>query len=38
MQIITDSSYDLPKEVLDKNNIIVIPLNIEIDGKIILMV
>ena len=33
MQIITDSSCDLPKEVLDKNNIIVIPLNIEIDGK-----
>ena len=33
MQIITDSSCDLPKDILDKNSIIVIPLNIEIDGK-----
>lgn len=33
MQIITDSSCDLPKEILDKNDIIVVPLNIEIDGK-----
>ncbi len=32
MQIITDSSCDLPKEILDKNDVIVIPLNIEIDG------
>lgn len=33
MQIITDSSCDLPREILDDNNIIVIPLNIEIDGE-----
>ncbi len=33
MQIITDSSCDLPKEIIDKNNIIVVPLNIEIDGE-----
>lgn len=33
MQIITDSSCDLSKEILDENNIIVVPLNIEIDGK-----
>lgn len=33
MQIITDSSCDLPKEILDENNIIVVPLNIEIDGE-----
>lgn len=32
MQVITDSSCDLPKEILDQNNIIVVPLNIEIDG------
>jgi len=33
MQIITDSSCDLPKEILEENNIIVVPLNIEIDGE-----
>lgn len=33
VQIITDSSCDLPKEILEENNIIVVPLNIEIDGK-----
>ncbi len=33
MQIITDSSCDLPKEILEENDVIVIPLNIEIDGK-----
>ena len=33
MQIITDSSCDLPKRILDENNVIVVPLNIEIDGK-----
>lgn len=33
MQIITDSSCDLPKDILDKNDIIVIPLSIEIDGE-----
>lgn len=32
MQIITDSSCDLPKEIIEENDIIVIPLNIEIDG------
>ena len=31
MQIITDSSCDLPKELIDKHDIIVVPLNIEID-------
>ena len=33
MQIITDSSCDLPKDILDENSIIVIPLSIEIDGE-----
>ncbi len=33
MQIITDSSCDLPKEILEKNDVLVVPLNIEIDGK-----
>lgn len=33
MQIITDSSCDLPKEILDENNIMVVPLSIEIDGE-----
>lgn len=33
VQIITDSSCDLPQEILDENNIIVVPLNIEIDGS-----
>ncbi len=32
MQIITDSSCDLPKEIIDKYNILVVPLRIEIDG------
>lgn len=32
MQIITDSSCDLPKEIIEENDIIVVPLNIEIDG------
>jgi len=33
MQIITDSSCDLPKKILEENNIIVVPLNIEVDGQ-----
>ncbi|KAB3532865.1 DegV family protein [Alkaliphilus pronyensis] len=33
MQIITDSSCDLPKSYIDKYNIIIVPLNIEINGK-----
>lgn len=33
MQIITDSSCDLPKKILEENNVIVVPLNIEIDGQ-----
>jgi len=33
MQIITDSSCDLPKKILEENNIIVVPLNIEVDGE-----
>ncbi|SET80640.1 EDD domain protein, DegV family [Natronincola peptidivorans] len=33
MQIITDSSCDIPKELLEAYNIVVVPLNIEIDGK-----
>lgn len=33
MQIITDSSCDLPKELIDKHDIIVVPLNIEINEK-----
>lgn len=33
MQIITDSSCDLPKEYIDRYNLIVVPLNIELDGK-----
>ncbi len=33
MQIITDSSCDLPKEIIEKHNILVVPLRIEIDGK-----
>ena len=33
MQIITDSSCDLPKEILEENDIIVVPLNIEINGE-----
>lgn len=33
MQIITDSSCDIPKALIDAYDIIVVPLNIEIDGK-----
>lgn len=33
MKIVTDSSCDLPKNLIDKYNIDVIPLKIEIDGK-----
>lgn len=33
MQIITDSSCDLPKEIIEKYNVLVAPLRIEIDGK-----
>ncbi len=33
MQIITDSSCDLPKELIERHDIIVVPLNIEIDEK-----
>lgn len=32
MQIITDSSCDLPKEYVDKYDIIIVPLHIDIDG------
>ncbi|SDY85255.1 DegV family protein [Tindallia californiensis] len=32
MKIITDSSSDLPKDLKDKNEIIVIPMSIEVDG------
>ncbi|KAB3529019.1 DegV family protein [Alkaliphilus serpentinus] len=33
MQIITDSSCDLPKDIIDKYKIMVVPLSIEIDDK-----
>ncbi|GAB6086940.1 DegV family protein [Alkaliphilus crotonatoxidans] len=33
MQIITDSSCDLPKEYIERYNLIVVPLNIELDGE-----
>lgn len=33
IQLITDSSADLPRELLDKYNIAVVPLTITIDGK-----
>jgi DegV family protein with EDD domain len=33
MQIITDSSCDLPKEIIEQYDILVVPLQIEIDGK-----
>lgn len=33
IQLITDSSADLPKELLDKYNIVVVPLTITIDDK-----
>lgn len=33
IQLVTDSSCDLPKDILDKYNISVIPLTISIDGK-----
>lgn len=33
IQLVTDSSADLPKKLLDKYNIHVIPLTISIDGK-----
>lgn len=33
MKIITDSSSDLPKDLKDTNDIVVIPLRIEIDGN-----
>lgn len=33
IQLVTDSSADLPKELLDKYNIHVVPLTITIDGK-----
>jgi DegV family protein with EDD domain len=33
LQLVTDSSADLPKELLDKYNIHVVPLTINIDGK-----
>lgn len=33
MKIVTDSSCDLPKAIIEKYNIDVIPLKIEIDGK-----
>lgn len=33
LQLITDSSADLPKELLEKYNISVVPLTIQLDGK-----
>lgn len=33
IQLITDSSADLPKELIDRYNIVVVPLTITIDGK-----
>lgn len=33
IQIVTDSSADMPKELIDKYNITVVPLTINIDGK-----
>lgn len=33
MQIITDSACDIPQELVEKYDILVVPLNIEIDGK-----
>lgn len=33
IRLVTDSSADLPKELLDKYNISVVPLTINIDGK-----
>ncbi len=33
MQIVTDSSCDLPRELIEKLGILVVPLQIEIDGK-----
>jgi DegV family protein with EDD domain len=33
LQIVTDSSADLPKEILDKYNISVVPMTISIDGR-----
>lgn len=33
LQLVTDSSADLPKELIDKYDIHVVPLNITIDGK-----
>lgn len=33
LQIVTDSSCDLPKDILEENNIKVVPLTISIDGQ-----
>jgi DegV family protein with EDD domain len=33
IQIITDSSADLPAEIIEKYNIHVVPLTVNIDGK-----
>jgi len=33
MQIVTDSSCDLPRELIEKLGVLVVPLQIEIDGK-----
>ena len=33
MQIVTDSSCDLPRELIEKLGILVVPLQIEIDGR-----
>lgn len=33
MQIITDSSCDLPKEFIERYNLIIVPLHIQLDGK-----
>lgn len=33
IKIVTDSTLDLPKQILEKNDIIVVPLSITIDGE-----
>ena len=33
MQIITDSSCDIPRELIEKYDILVVPLSVEIDGQ-----
>ena len=33
MQIVTDSSCDIPQKLIEDYDILVVPLNIEIDGE-----